>query len=142
MLVVWISALIGHCIDNHAATRDDAEYLLGELLHSDKYVQLIHQVVDPLHDVYQGADHKGHPMLVIEKPSAESLHSMVTNTLEELGYKSWRNSHNNYWDYFRTENAIVSFFVISNWMSSENSRKRAIFLLVGESFLEFKILKF
>ena len=74
-------------------------------------------------------------MLVIEKPSAESLHRMVTNNLEELGSKSWRNSLNNYWDYFKTKNAIVSFFVISNWMNSDKSRKRAIFLLVGHSFL-------
>ena len=144
LLVVWLVALIGHCVDNLAVNRDEAEYLLGELLHSDSYVQLIHNMVDPLHDVYRGADHKDHPMLVIEKPTAESLQGMVTNLLEELEAKSLRQLLINYWSYFKTDNAIVSLFVLSNWLQVETTRKRAIFLLVGLNFLLlfFKLIFF
>ena len=83
-------------------------------------------------------------MLVIEKPTAESLQGMVTNLLEELEAKSLRQLLINYWSYFKTDNAIVSLFVLSNWLQVETTRKRAIFLLVGLNFLLlfFKLIFF
>ena len=58
LVSVWTFAAVTSVRDGRACTLEESDYLIGDLLHQDQYVRLMHQVMDAEHPVHKGASHQ------------------------------------------------------------------------------------
>jgi len=127
LVSVWTFAAVTSVRDRRACDLEESDYLIGDLLHQDQYVRLMHQVMDADHPVHKGATHQTHQMLKRPSPTSESLKAAMEELIGSLD--EVRNPFRSYWSYIIHDNAVCSAFNPYNWAASQHFRKQGLMIL-------------
>ena len=127
LVSVWTFAAVTSVRDRRADTLEESDYLIGDLLHQDQYVRLMHQVMDAEHPVHEGASHQTHEMLKRPSPTSETLKAAMEELIGSL--EEARNPFRSYWSYIIHDNGVCSTLNPYNWAAPQHSRMRGVMIL-------------